>query len=69
MFANMPTAIQHVRDGRLRALALNSPDLKDRLTSQGADPIHQTPEQYTTFVQSESAKWAQVIQAAGIKGE
>ena len=42
MFANMPTAIQHVRDGRLRALALNSPDLKDRLTSQGADPIHQS---------------------------
>ena len=27
------------------------------------------PEQYTAFVQSESAKWAQVIQAAGIKGE
>ncbi|MCE9640745.1 MAG: tripartite tricarboxylate transporter substrate binding protein [Betaproteobacteria bacterium] len=122
MFANMPTAIQYVRDGRLRALAvtgarrasaapelptvaesgvpgyevtawygvsapaktpraiidrlngeiaraLNSPDLKDRLTSQGADPIHQTPEQYTAFVQSEIAKWGKVIQAAGIKGE
>ena len=51
------------------ARALNSPDLRERLISQGADPIHQTPEQYTAFVQSEIVKWAKVIQAAGIKGE
>jgi tripartite-type tricarboxylate transporter receptor subunit TctC len=122
MFANMPTAIQYVRDGRLRAIAvtgakrapavpslptvaesgvpgyevtawygvsapaktpraivdrlhdeivraLNSPDLRDRLVSQGADPVSQSPEQYTAFVQSEIVKWGKVIQAAGIKGE
>ena len=122
MFANMPTAIQYVRDGRLRALAVtgarrapaaptlptvaesgvpgyevtawygvsapaktpraivdrlhaeivravNSPDLRERLTTQGADPIHLTPEQYTVFIQNEIAKWAKVIKAAGIKGE
>jgi tripartite-type tricarboxylate transporter receptor subunit TctC len=122
MFANMPTAIQYVRDRRLRALAvtgarrapampelptvaesgvpgyevtawygvsapaktpraiverlhdeiaraLNAPDLRERLTSQGADPNPQTPEQYTAFVQNEIVKWAKVIHAAGIKGE
>ena len=122
MFANMPTAIQYVRDGRLRALAVtgarrapaaptlptvaesgvpgyevtawygvsapaktpraivdrlhaeivravNSPDLRERLTTQGADPIHLTPEQYTVFIQNEIAKWAKVIKAAGIKAE
>jgi len=51
------------------ARALNTPELRDRLTSQGADPIHNTPEQYTAFVQNEITKWGKVIQAAGIKGE
>jgi len=49
--------------------ALNSPDLRERLTAQGADPIGNTPEQYLAFIQDEIAKWAKVIQAAGIKGE
>ena len=49
--------------------ALNSPDLRERLTSQGGDPVGNTPEQFTAFVQNEIVKWAKVIKAAGIKGE
>jgi tripartite-type tricarboxylate transporter receptor subunit TctC len=49
--------------------ALNSPDLKSRLTNDGADPVGNTPEQYTAFVESEIAKWTKVIKAAGIKAE
>ena len=49
--------------------ALNSPDLRTQLTNGGADPAATTPEQYTTYVQNEIAKWAKVIKAAGIKGE
>jgi len=49
--------------------ALNAPDLRERLTLQGADPVGNSPEQYTAFVENEIAKWAKVIQAAGIKGE
>jgi tripartite-type tricarboxylate transporter receptor subunit TctC len=49
--------------------ALNSPDLRDRLKGLGADPVGNTPEQYTAFMQNEIAKWAKVIKAAGIKGE
>ena len=49
--------------------ALNAPDLRERLTVQGADPVGNSPEQYTAFVENEIAKWAKVIQAAGIKGE
>jgi tripartite-type tricarboxylate transporter receptor subunit TctC len=49
--------------------ALKSPDLRDRLVAQGADPAGTTPEQYTAFVQNEITKWAKVIKAAGIKGE
>ena len=49
--------------------ALNSPDLRERLQSLGADPVGNTPEQYTVFMQNEIAKWTKVIRAAGIKGE
>jgi len=49
--------------------ALNSPDLRERLQTLGADPVGNTPEQYTAFMQNEIAKWGKVIKAAGIKGE
>ena len=49
--------------------ALNSPDLSERLKSQGAEPVGNTPEQYTAFIQNEITKWAKVLRAAGIKGE
>ncbi|MCW5605056.1 MAG: tripartite tricarboxylate transporter substrate binding protein [Burkholderiales bacterium] len=47
---------------------LNAPDMKERLAGLGADPVGNTPEQYTRFVQSEIEKWGKVIKAAGIKG-
>jgi tripartite-type tricarboxylate transporter receptor subunit TctC len=49
--------------------ALNSPELRQRLIEAGADPVGNTPEEYTAFIKSEIAKWAKVIQSAGIKGE
>jgi len=49
--------------------ALNSPDVRERLHGLGADPVGNTPEQYTAFMQNEIAKWGKVIKAAGIKGE
>jgi tripartite-type tricarboxylate transporter receptor subunit TctC len=49
--------------------ALNSPDLRERLQTLGADPVGNTPEQYTAFMQNEIVKWDKVIKAAGIKGE
>lgn len=51
------------------ARALKSPDLRDRLQGLGADPVGNTPEQYTAFMRNEIAKWGKVIKAAGIKGE
>ncbi len=49
--------------------ALNSPEVRDRLQGLGADPVGNTPEQYTAFMKNEIAKWDKVIKAAGIKGE
>lgn len=120
LFAGFPTAIQHVRAGRLRALGVTSarrmeqakeiptvaeqgypgfevtqwfgvflpaktpreiverlqreiaaivqlPDVKERLVSQGAEPVGSTPEQFKAFIQSETAKFGKIVQQAGVK--
>ena len=66
--ARTPRAIVERLHGEL-GRALSAPEVRERLTSQGADPASSTPEQYTAFMQNEIAKWAKVIAAAGIKGE
>ena len=66
--AKTPRAIIDRLHGEI-VRALRSPDLRERLQGLGADPVGNTPEQYTTFMQNEIAKWGKVIKAAGIKGE
>jgi len=66
--AKTPRAIiERLHDAAVRAL--KSPEVRERLQGLGADPGGNTPEQYTAFMQSEIAKWAKVIKAAGIKAE
>ncbi|MGZ5144133.1 MAG: tripartite tricarboxylate transporter substrate-binding protein, partial [Burkholderiales bacterium] len=49
--------------------ALKSPEVRAAFNNAGAEPVGSNPEQYTAFIKNESAKWAKVIKAAGIKGE
>ena len=49
--------------------ALKSPDVREKLQGLGADPVGNTPDEYTAFMKNEIAKWAKVIKAAGIKAE
>ncbi len=51
------------------ARSLRTPEMMERLTSQGADPVGNTPEQFTEFVRAEIAKWAKVVKASGAKLE
>ncbi len=51
------------------AKVLNQPAVRDNLLAQGAEPVGGTPEAFAAFMKSESAKWAKVIKAAGIKVE
>ena len=45
--------------------ALQSSQLKERLATLGLEPIGNSPEAATAFIQAEIAKWAPVVKAAG----
>jgi len=47
--------------------AARTPEVKEKLGSQGAILIAGKPEEFAAYVESEIAKWAKVVQAAGIK--
>ncbi len=47
--------------------ALNAADIRDALLSRGIDPVTSTPEEFTAYIRSETAKWEKVIRAANLK--
>jgi tripartite-type tricarboxylate transporter receptor subunit TctC len=47
--------------------ALRMADVTRTLSSQGAEPIGNTPEEFTAFVKSEIDKWAHLVKAAHMK--
>jgi tripartite-type tricarboxylate transporter receptor subunit TctC len=49
--------------------ALNTADLKDRLTLQGLDVESSTQDQLMAFVKSETAKWTKVARDSGVQLE
>ncbi len=51
------------------ARALQNPEVRQRLLGDGAEPVGGTPEEFAAYLRSETAKWAKVIRAAGIKPE
>jgi len=121
-FANVPAILGHVRNGRLRALAVlapkrsglmpevptmkeagidgvevtvwyallgpaampreivkvlgdatvraaRSPDLRQKLVDQGAEPVGNTPEEFSKLLREEVARWAEVVKISGAKAE
>jgi tripartite-type tricarboxylate transporter receptor subunit TctC len=46
---------------------LNSPEMRERLTAQGAEPAPTTPGEFAAFIQSEIPKYARIVKASGAK--
>ena len=46
---------------------LQSPDVRERMLREGAQPIINTPEQFAAFLAEDQRKWANVIKSAKIR--
>jgi len=48
---------------------LNDPESRDRLTAQGLEPAPMKPEELKRYTEQDTARWARLIKAAGIKSQ
>jgi tripartite-type tricarboxylate transporter receptor subunit TctC len=46
--------------------ALHSPEIRDRLVADGADPVGSAPAEFQAYIRAETAKWAKVVKQARI---
>jgi tripartite-type tricarboxylate transporter receptor subunit TctC len=49
--------------------AVRAPDVLERLTAQGVEPVGSTPEAFRAIIAREIPQWREVIRAAGIRAE
>lgn len=48
---------------------LTRDDIKQKLESQGVDPVFNTPAEFSAYIKSETEKWGKVVKATGAKAE
>jgi len=46
---------------------LRAPEVRDQLTSQGADIVGNSPEEFSAWIKTEVKKWADVVKVSGAK--
>jgi tripartite-type tricarboxylate transporter receptor subunit TctC len=63
-----PKAIVTRLSGEL-AKIVHLPDVKERLQSQGLEPVGSTPEALSAYIRAETVKYAKLIKQIGLKGE
>ena len=66
--AGTPVAIIN-RLNREMVRVLNQPEVKSRLTEEGAEPVGNSPQQFADFIRSERSKYADVVAAARVPAE
>jgi len=64
--AGTPAAIV-VTLNKIATEAIRDPAVKEKLASQGAELVGDTPEHFRSFIDTEIARWAKVIKDAGVE--
>ena len=64
--AGTPRAIIEKLNRQINA-SLNEPAFRKRVQDMGVTPMGGTPEEVTSYIVSESARWSDVVKAAGIR--
>jgi tripartite-type tricarboxylate transporter receptor subunit TctC len=62
----MPRAIVNRLNSEIAA-ALNGPDVRERLASEAAEPVGNSPEEFRAYISKEIERWAPVIKASGAR--
>jgi len=60
-------AIDKIYQAVAKSLALS--EVKERITTLGAEAVGSAPEEFSAFIRSEFSTWSKVIKAVGIKVE
>ena len=66
--AGTPKAVVTRLNAEVRK-ALQSADVKNVLTSAGAEPVGNSPEQFSAYLKTELVKWGKVVRATGATAE
>ena len=48
---------------------LNTPEMRERLAGQGAEPVGDRPDEFAAYIKTELTRWAAVVKASGAKAE
>jgi tripartite-type tricarboxylate transporter receptor subunit TctC len=62
--AGTPRAIVMRVNGDVKRI-LELPEVRDRLSGEGAEVAASTPEQFTAYIKSEMGKWSRVVKMSG----
>src|SRR5947208_6119975 len=49
--------------------ALRTPEVRERLASEGGEPLGGSPEQFASFLKAEHAKWGGTVRGSGPRGD
>jgi tripartite-type tricarboxylate transporter receptor subunit TctC len=60
-------AIARLHNETVKLLRQN--DVKEKIANVGAEPVGNTPEEFSAFIRTETAKYAKIVKAANIKLE
>jgi tripartite-type tricarboxylate transporter receptor subunit TctC len=66
--AGTPRPIVEKLNAALRA-AVTSPDLKEKIAADGAEPLESTPEEYAADIDREETKWSAIVKKSGARAE
>jgi tripartite-type tricarboxylate transporter receptor subunit TctC len=66
--AGTPAGIVKQLQGQVQA-ALNTKDVRDKLLSEGAQPVGGSPAEFAELIKDDLAKWTAVARRAGIEPE
>lgn len=62
-----PEIIAKLNAGIIKGI--KQPDVAKRLAAEGAETVGGTPEEFSTFIKAETARWAKVLKATGAKAQ